>query len=75
MQKKKEDFYKGKYHTLQDVKEQLNSILTKVIVDKSEYVIDKSIERTERKLAELKQLKSQNNSITDPKQTSKSHHQ
>ena len=54
MQKKKEDFYKGKYHTLQDVKEQLNSILTKVIVDKSEYVIDKSIERTERKLAELK---------------------
>ena len=55
MQKKKEDFYKGTNHTLQDAKDQLNSILTKVITDRSEYVIDKSIERTERNLAMIKQ--------------------
>ena len=57
MQKKKENFCKETYHTLLDAKTQLNAILIKVIVDKSGYVIDKSIERTERKLTKLKQLK------------------
>ena len=57
MEKKKEVFCKGTYHTLQDAKKQLHAILTKVMVDKSGYVIDKSIERTERKLTKLKQLK------------------
>ena len=35
MQKKKEEFCKGTYHTLQDAKKQLHAILTKVMVDKS----------------------------------------
>ena len=74
MQRKKEDFYKGINHTLQDAKDQLSPILAKVITDRSEYVIDKSIERTERNLAKLKQLKSQINSIMNHKQTSKNLH-
>ena len=74
MEKKKEEFCKGTYHTLQDAKKQLNAILTKVMVEKSEYVINKSIERSERKLAKLKQLKSQINSITNHKQTSNNLH-
>ena len=61
-------------HNLQDVKDQLSPILAKVITDRSESIIDKSIERTERNLAKLKQLKSQINSIKNHKQTSKSHH-
>ena len=74
MQRKKEDFYKVINHTLQDATDQLNPILTKVITDRSEYVIDKSIERTERNLAKLKQLKRQFNSIMDHKQISKTLH-
>ena len=74
MQKKKEEFFKGTYHTLQDAKKQLNAILTEVMVDKSRNVIDKAIERTERKITKLKQLKNQNNSIAYPKQTSKNKH-
>ena len=74
MKRKKEDFYKGINHTPQDAKDQLSPILAKVITDRSEYVIDKSIERTERNLAKLKQLKSQISNIKDHKQTSKNLH-
>ena len=41
------------------------------MMDESEYVIDKTIERAERELAKLKQLKSQVNSIADPKQANR----
>ena len=74
MQRKMEDFYKGIIHNFQDAKDQLSPILAKVITDRSEYVIDKSIERTERNLAKLKQLKSQIDSIMNHKQTSKNLH-
>ena len=45
--------------------------LTEFMVDKSGYVIDKAIERAERKLTKLKQLRNQVSSIADPKQTNK----
>ena len=64
MEKKKEEFYKGSYHTLQEV-----------MVDKYGYVTDKAIERAERKLAKLKQLRNQVSSIAGPKQTNKNQHQ
>ena len=35
MENEKEEFCKGTYHTLLDVKKQLHAILTKVMVDKS----------------------------------------
>ena len=72
---KKEDFCKGTYYTLQDAKKWLHALLTKVMMDGSEYVIDKTIERAERELANLKQLKSQAKSIADPKQANRNHHQ
>ena len=61
-------------HNLQDTKEQLSLFLAKVQTDRSKSIIDKSIERTERNLAKLKQLKRQINSIMDHKQISKNLH-
>ena len=66
--------FPGINHNLQDATDQLSPILAKVITDRSESIIDKSIERTERNLAKLKQLKRQINSITDHKQSSKNLH-
>ena len=57
-------------HSLQDTKEQLSLFLAKIITDRSEPIIDKSIERTERNLAKLKQLKRQISSIMEHKQIS-----
>ena len=45
------------------------------MMDKSEHVIDETIEKAERKLAKLKQLKSQGDSIADSKQANRNHHQ
>ena len=44
-------------------------------MDESEDVIGETIERSERELTNLKQLKSQVNSIADPKQANRNHHQ
>ena len=55
--------FPGINQNLQDMKEQLSLFLAKVITDRSESIIDKSIERTERNLAKLKQLKRQTNKI------------
>ena len=49
--------FPGINHNLQDTKDQLIPILAKVITDRSESFIDKSIERTERNLAKLKKLR------------------
>ena len=75
MEKKKEEFCKGTYHTLQDAQKQLHAILTEVMVNKSGYVIDKAIERAERKLAKLKELRNQVSSIAGPKQTNRNQYQ
>ena len=75
MGNKKEDFCKGTYYTLQDAKKWLHDLLTKVMMDKSEHVIDKTIEKAERELANLKQLKSQGNSIADQRQANRNHYQ
>ena len=61
-------------HNLQDMKELLSLFLAKVTTGKSPSIIDKSIERKERNLAKLKQLKRQINSIMDQKQICKNLH-
>ena len=66
--------FPGINHNLQDTKEQLSLFLSKVITNRSESIIDKSIERTEINLAKLKQLKRQINNIMDHKQISKNLH-
>ena len=58
-------------HNLQDTKEQLSLCLAKVTTDKSQSIIDNSIERAERNLAKLKQLKRQINSIMNHEQIGK----
>ena len=72
---KKENFCKGTYYTLQDAKKQLHDLVTKVMMNESEYVIDKTIETPERELTNLKQMKSQVNSLADPKQANRNCHQ
>ena len=54
----KENFCKRMNYALPDAHKQLYTLLTEVIMDESEYTINKAIKETERELAKLKQIRS-----------------
>ena len=61
LNEEKEVFCQANYYTLQDAKKQLYSLLTKIITDKSGYIIHEAIGKAKGGLSELEEIEGQVN--------------
>ena len=55
----KEEFCKGNYYLLQDVKARLNALIPEIMMCKARYIIDQTIQKYKDQVTELNQVKDQ----------------
>ena len=53
----KEGFWERDYYTLQEAKDQLQSLLTEIMMNDAGYILDKTIHESKKEMAQLKKIK------------------
>ena len=74
MSSEKENFCKGNYYVLQEVKNKLYALMTEVMMNKAKYVKEQAIEGSKGQITKLRKVKNQvdkRTSIADTKKVNK----
>ena len=53
----KEGFWERDHYTLQEAKDQLQSLLTEIMMNDAGYILDKTIHESKKEMAQLKKIK------------------
>ena len=53
----KEVFWERDHYTLQEAKDQLQSLLTEIMMNDARYILDKTIHESKKEMAQLKKIK------------------